>query len=342
MPLIFLAGAWVIGVFLGSRVGWPLAFLLIGLAPLPLLFFVTRRRYLIVWSSFCLLAFFGGAIYSAANLHSADWNSPQLYDGYGGTEIKGMVAGDPAVGDRATQIRLSTKEIKQAEGWRPHGGTVLLLVPRYPAYRYGDMLLVRGKLETPPQLGDFDYRGHLAQQGIHSVMYYPVIQVLERDRGFAPLGWIYSFRSRLSQIMAEVLPEPQASLAQGVILGIRGNIPSAVSEQFIHTGTAHLLAISGLHLSIVAGILLSLGIWLFGRRHYIYIWLALCAIWLYAILTGLQPPVVRAAIMVSVFLVADLLGRQRNSLAALALAGAIMVGITPQALWQASFQMSFM
>jgi competence protein ComEC len=104
---------------------------------------------------------------------------------------------------------------------------------------------------------------------------------------------------------------------------------------------AHLLAISGLHLSIVAGMLLSLGIWLFGRRRFIYVWLALGGIWIYALLTGMHPPVLRAAIMASLFLAAELLGRQRSAATALAFAAAVMVAFSPRILWDASFQMSF-
>ncbi len=173
-------------------------------------------------------------------------------------------------------------------------------------------------------------------------MLYPKIEILERGKGLKPLEWVYSLRNGLSQTMAEVLPEPQASLAQGIILGKRGTIPSSIRDDFTHTGTAHLLAISGLHLSIVAGILLSIGIWLFGRRRYIYIWLALSIIWIYALLTGLHPPVVRGAIMATMFLTAELLGRQRTAITALTFAAAIMVGISPQILWTASFQLSFL
>ena len=133
-----------------------------------------------------------------------------------------------------------------------------------------------------------------------------------------------------------------ASLAQGMLLGIRGNIPGELRGDFAITGTAHLLAISGLHLGIVAGILLSIGLWLFGRRRYLYIWLALGAIWLYALITGMQPPVVRGAIMASVFLTAELLGRQRSAITALTFAAAIMVGLEPQIIETASFQMSFL
>ena len=91
-----------------------------------------------------------------------------------------------------------------------------------------------------------------------------------------------------------------------------------------------------------AGIMLSLGTWLFGRRHYLYVWLALTIIWLYALLTGMHPPVVRGAIMASLFLTAELLGRQRSAIAALTLAAAVMVGISPYILGDAAFQLSFL
>ncbi|GAH19856.1 unnamed protein product, partial [marine sediment metagenome] len=220
-------------------------------------------------------------------------------------------------------------------------GTALLFVPRYPIYSYGDVLLVTGKLETPPQLNDFDYKGYLAHQEIYSTMLYPKIEIVETGKGFKPLEWVYSLRNRLSQTLTEVLPEPQASLAQGIILGIRGNIPSSIKADFSHTGAAHLLAISGLHLAIVAGMILSASIWLLGKKHYLYIWLALGTIWLYALLTGMHPPVIRGAIMASLFLTAELLGRQRTAITALAFAAAVMVGISPHILWAASFQMSF-
>ncbi len=343
MPLIYLSCAWVVGIFLGSKFNLPLALLLTGLIPLPLLFFLRQHRKLIILTSLCLVALFSGAFCFQSSQPPNDESSLQFYNNENETvEIKGMVNTDPEVRDKSTQLRLSATEIKVDKEWHEVSGTALLFVPRYPTYSYGDMLLITGKLETPPQLNDFDYKGYLAHQGIYSTMLYPKIEILETGKGFKPLEWVYSLRNRLSQTLAEVLPEPQASLAQGIILGNRGNIPSSLRADFSHTGTAHILAISGLHLSIVAGIMLSLGIWLLGRKHYIYIWLALGTIWLYALITGMHPPVVRGAIMASLFLTAELLGRQRSAITSLAFAAAIMVGISPQVLWTASFQMSFL
>jgi len=341
VSFIYLSCAWVVGIFLGSRFNLPLVLILTGLIPLPLLFLPGQHKKLIVLTSLCLITLFGGAFYYQSSLPPDDESSLQFYNDHPIAEIKGMVNKAPEVGDKTTRLYLSATEIKLDDGWQEVSGTALLFVPRYPGYDYGDVLLVTGKLETPPQLDGFDYEGYLAHQGIYSTMLYPELKILETGKGYKPLEWVYSLRNRLSQTLAEVLPEPQASLAQGIILGIRGNIPSSLRADFSDTGTAHLLAISGLHLAIVAGMILSIGMWLFGKRHYTYIWLALGIIWLYALLTGMHPPVIRGAIMASLFLTAELLGRQRSAFTALAFAAAIMVGISPQILWTASFQMSF-
>jgi competence protein ComEC len=94
--------------------------------------------------------------------------------------------------------------------------------------------------------------------------------------------------------------------------------------------------------SVMAGILLAAGVWLLGRKHYLYVWLALGAIWFYTIITGLNPPVVRGAVMASVFLIAEALGRQRSAATALVFAAAVMAGVQPYILGDASFQLSFM
>ena len=342
MTLIYLSCAWVVGVLLGSIFSPHYAFLLTGLIPLSLLFLGRRYRKLIIIVSLCLTIFFGGALSFQLNLPAADENHLPFYNDRGTVHIKGIVRDDPEVRDKTTHLRLSAIELKADKDWQPVSGTVLIFVPRYPEYEYGDLLSVTGELETPLAFDDFDYAGYLARQGIYATMRYPGIEILERGRGAKPLAWVYSVRNRLSLTMGTLLPEPQASLAQGIILGIRGNIPESVRNDFSRTGTAHILAISGLHLSIVAGIILSLGIWLFGRRYNLYVWLAMTAIWLYAILTGLHPPVIRGAIMASLFLTAILLGRQRSALPSLALAAVIMVGINPGILWSASFQLSFL
>jgi len=340
--LIYLSSAWVAGILLGLILDLPLVLISAGLIPLLLQFIIRRYRKTLIIVGLCFIVFFGGATCYQSSLPTENDSDLRFYNDQSTVEIKGLVERDPEHRDRITHLRLSARELKLGGEWRNAAGTALLFVPRYPDYSYGDFLLVTGKLETPPRFDTFDYRDYLSRQEIYSTMLYPKIELIDTSRGFPPLEWVYQLRKGLSKTIAEVLPEPQASLTQGVVLGIKGNIPESVRADFTRTGTAHLLAISGLHLSIVAGIILSLGIWLFGRRGYIYVWLALGIIWLYASLTGMNAPVVRAAIMASIFLTAELLGRQRSAITALTFAAAVMVGIDPQVLWTASFQMSFM
>ena len=208
MSLIYLSCAWVAGILLGSKFSLPLATLFAGLIPLPMLFLTRQHRRLIILTSLCLIIFVSGALRFQSSLPIVDENSLQSYNDRGTVEIKGVIARDPDVRDKTTHLHFSVTEIKVDEEWQEVSGTALLFVPKYPAYRYGDVLLVTGKPETPPQLDDFDYQGYLAHQGIYSTMLYPEIEVSDMGKGFKPLEWIYSVRNRLSETLAEVLPEP--------------------------------------------------------------------------------------------------------------------------------------
>ncbi|MBI4186572.1 MAG: ComEC/Rec2 family competence protein [Chloroflexi bacterium] len=340
MPLIYLSCAWVAGIFFGSKFSFPWFFALVGLAPLFALFFTAKYRKVAILTGLCLLAFFGGALRVQHSSPPGDNSWPSFYNGHE-VQLRGVVGAAPEVGDKVVRLRLEVEEVGVGGEWQEASGAALLFVPRYPTYSYGDVLLATGKLEAL-QLADSDYHAYLASQGVRFIMSYPRVEVVDRGKGLKPLEWVYSLRDGLSRSLASILPEPQAALAQGIILGIRGDIPPAVKDSFSRAGTAHLLAISGLHLGVVAGVLLGMGIWLFGRRHYLYVWLAMSGIWFYVLLSGMQPPVVRGAIMASLFLAAELLGRQRSALPALAFAAAAMVAVSPQVMWTASFQLSFL
>ena len=342
MLLIYLSCAWITGILLGMRLSLSPFWLAVAILPLPLIFVFRHRKKLIVTIALLIMVILGGTIRYQSSLPAEGANQIQFYNDRTSIELKGIISQAPDVRDKSTHLYLSHIELKTVDGWKKVNGQALLFVPRYPEYKYGDELQVKGKLETPQAIDDFDYRGYLANQGIYSTMFSPKIDVPSSGGGFRPLAWVYALRNRLSQAMAATLPEPQASLAQGMILGIRGNITPELQDNFIRSGTTHILVISGSQFNIVAGILIATGIWLFGKRRFLYIWLALVAIWIYALLTGMSPPVIRSAIMVSLFLFADLLGRQKSAIVVLAFAAAVMVAITPQILRDASFQLTFM
>jgi competence protein ComEC len=342
MWLLWASAAWVAGVFLGSKISLPWPTLFIGLIPFAFMPFLSNGRKILIVAGICLLALLGGGLRFPSSLPPVDEHSLCFYNDKGIVEIQGIVAEEPDVENRYCSLTFSAHEMTVNGETKQISGTALVRVPRYPAYHYGDVLEVNGQLETPYQSEDFDYKTYLAHQGVYSVIYYPSVELLDRGQGIPPLQWIYSLRERLAASLARALPEPQGSLAQAILLGLRGNIPYSLSEAFSRTGTAHLLAISGLHMSIIIAIFLSLGVLLFGRRRSTYIWLTLAFTWLYALLAGMHPPIIRAAIMGSLFVIAVHLGRQGSAIIALAFAAAVMVGIQPGLLWTVSFQLSFL
>jgi len=342
MWLLYVSCAWVAGIFLGSNLNLPLFALAFGLIPFALIPFLPRSKKTLIVVGLCLFTLLGGGLHFPSSLPPADEYSLRFYNDTGIVEIQGMVVEEPDIRDRYCLLTFSASETIVNGEKEEVSGTALIRMPRYPTYHYGDVLKVSGELETPPQFEDFDYKSYLARQGIYSVIYYPGVEVLDRGQGFKPLQLIYSLRERLSASLARALPEPQGSLAQAILLGLRGNIPDSLYAAFSRTGTAHLLAISGLHISIIIAMLLSFGILVFGRQHSIYIWLTLVLMWLYAMLAGMHPPIIRAAIMGSLFLMAEYLGKQRSAIIALAFAAAVMVGIQPYVLWSVSFQLSFL
>ncbi|HUW14907.1 MAG TPA: ComEC/Rec2 family competence protein, partial [Anaerolineae bacterium] len=127
--------------------------------------------------------------------------------------VEGIVDDYPNVRDRTTSytLRVHTLEL---DGMRQEvEGSLLLRTSRYPEYEYGDELRISGLLQTPLDYANFSYREYLARQGVHSLIDYPgQVELLARDQGSRFWSALYSLRSRLSDAINRILPEPQASL----------------------------------------------------------------------------------------------------------------------------------
>ncbi len=342
MPLLYISVAWLLGTWFGSFFSLPHWLLSLGLAGFIPAIFLPRYRKSIILISISFIALIGGALRYQSSIQPLDSSQLRYYNDKGIVEMVGMISDAPVIKGKAVSFRFASGTFIHNGMTADIQGDALVRLPFYKELKYGDMLRLTGKPETPQQIEDFDYKNYLSNQGIYTVMYYPHVEILARDKGFAPISWIYTLRGNLGDSLARSLPEPQASLSQAILLGLRTNIPTDIMQAFYASGTTHLLAISGLNLTIILGMTLAATIWLFGRRYKIYIWLSLALIWTYALLTGFPPTVARAAIMGSVFLLAELSGRQRSTLAALSLAAAIMVAIEPRVMWDVSFQLSFL
>lgn len=144
-------------------------------------------------------------------------------------------------------------------------------------------------------------------------------------------------RSALATPLARLLPEPEAGLALGIVLGERASVGAELKAAFNATGTTHLLAISGYNLTLVAAAVALLA----GRlRPTARAVLALTAVLAYSLIVGLEPSVVRAALMAAVAALAVATGRRGTAANALAAAVTLMLAIDPSAIGQAGFLLS--
>ncbi len=338
MALILVSLSWSAGIIAGDWLNPHPIWLAACLLPLPLVLKPAWRRPALM-ASLCLLLFSSGTLYLDHSRSSAREQPLSEFNG-SRSSLRGTVIRQPEERDLNTRIRLETEQIKLGGVWQEISGTVMLYVERYPQYSYGDRLELDGKLLAPAPFDDFDYAAYLARHDIYSVMYNPHTELISSGGGQVLPGLIFQARQKLADSLARWLSEPQASLAQGMLLGMRGHIPEDVSTRFNLSGISHLLAISGLHIGVITGMLMAFFQFIFGKRHYYYVWLALLALWLYAALAGASPSVIRAAIMASIFLMAELTGRQKNAAPALFLAGALMLTANPGVIAEVSFQLS--
>src|SRR4029453_5355032 len=150
---------------------------------------------------------------------------------------------------------------------------------------------------------------------------------------------LMDIRTSLTEALSDVLPDPEATLATGILFGARSSIPRDLNDDMQATGTSHLVAVSGQNIVFVAAFVIAALAWIVGRKS--TAWMALAAVILYALLVGGQPSVVRAAIMGGLYVLAIALGRQNSAAIAIALAAGVMTALDPQVVHDVSFQLSF-
>jgi competence protein ComEC len=136
------------------------------------------------------------------------------------------------------------------------------------------------------------------------------------------------------------LPAPHGALLKAMVLGMRGGLFANIKDPFVKTGTVHILAISGLHVGLIAFILYVCFNALRINRQAATL-LTLGALVIYMLVTGSRIPVVRATTMVSVVLIGSLFRRDAVSFNSLGLAAIILLLLNPRCLFSPSFQLSF-
>ncbi|MCL5961685.1 MAG: DNA internalization-related competence protein ComEC/Rec2 [Chloroflexi bacterium] len=337
MNAIVACSAWLIGIYVGSLFQAPFEVVALGALLFGGLAIIWWTLPGVRWSGLFALVILLGITRSDTSFQPAA-NPLSPPSGTSNVRITGTVVSEPERRDRSTLLVVEANHILLDE-WEPASGKLLVRVARFPEHKYGDVLDLSGVLKQPRVFEDFDYRGYLARRGIGWVMDFPTVKKVGSDEGIPILRWVYDLRATLTATLNRSLPEPQASLAAGVLLGIRTTIPDDLLEAFSRTATYHILAVSGMNISLLCGLLGIIGRRLLSRRFNLAFLLA--GILGYAALVGPQPSVVRASIMGGLLVVAAYLGRPADAVVWLLLSAAAMAAYDPGVLGDVGFQLSF-
>ena len=336
-PLLPPALAIMVGILLAHSAGflstafwlWALAvcsllvgILLITSCPPPLNKLIIKALYTTVIILCCLL---GGLLGSLNDPHrdSSNWayHCPEK-------ALLEVRLGEPP-SPRAKSYK-AMADVLSVDGTPCRGDIRLYLRPDSTAatLRYGDHLLLHGYPDTS--------RTMLYATSDHYI-------ILSRD-STSLRTHSERLRMRLLHRMQQgPLDRRQAGVAEALTLGWRADLDPGTQATYRDAGIAHLLAVSGLHVGLVAGIV-GAALFVLGRERRGRIMrgsIQLVAVWLFAFVTGLAPSTVRAALMFSLFIVSDMMARRTPRLNLLAATAIVMLVAKPMLLFDTGWQLSF-
>lgn len=376
-PLVAITVAFIGGLALGELFSYFPLTVALGL----FLFLVLERRFkqgALLPVSLFLLGAAGLVVYQvAATPHSAEDlrryvdqgefrliaqvdGPPQHAPQQVAFRMKAVALVDPPASDRP-RAEGSDRVPSPAEG-RPLQGAFRLIVylPDAP-FAYGDRLEMEIRLRRPQQFGTpgafpyADYREREGWSGIASLSRLDRVRKIGEE-GNRFLRWLYGCREEIRQkILASMEGEP-AALLLALIIGETGYLTDPIREAFSASGTTHLLSISGSHLALVSLLIFGLTRWLLIRlpeplllrlslRKIPSQWAALITagpVFFYAFLAGAEVATLRSLVMISVYLFSIWIGRSGDLKVSLALAALLILIVNPQAIFDLSFQLSFL
>jgi len=247
-----------------------------------------------------------------------------------------------------TMLDVEAVAIRDGQTWRPAAGRATLMVDGHLlAVHAGDRLRVAAQLAAPtPAMnpGEFDFAEYARGQRERAILrasFPDCVRVQSVGSGWSPARWIADLRQGSYNVLEQSLSPGRVGLASAILLGERAHVDDQLQDAFLETGTIHLMAISGLHVGILAAtlfFLLRLG--LLPRDWAL---LSVCAATvLYALLVGGRPPVVRATILVVVLCLGMSLGRRGLGFNSLAAAALVVLALNPADLFRVGSQLSFL
>ena len=340
MKLIYIALAWLVGIWLAAhldfaeaRAFWALlALVLFALCWFSSLRRLRRARLLCL----ALLALpLGGLRYGAWPQSDA----VAALAGRSGITLLGVVASEPSTRGVTTQFQLSVDAYLRDGERVPIRGRVWVRARREATFGYGDYVRAGGALTLPPEIDAFSYADYLARQGVFSVLTSAHVQRLAGGYGNRLRAGLVELRRDAAARVGNYLPEPEAGLLVGILLGDESGISDEVYDDFSRVGAAHIIAISGFNMTLLAA-LLSVILERMGVGRWRLLWVLLLWMALYTMLVGASPAILRAALMSALLVLGYALERRVLVLSSLAACALVLTLENPTLLWDIGFQLS--
>jgi len=262
------------------------------------------------------------------------------YNNSGGVTITGVVIAEPDVRDDRIQLQVAAEQILTISGEFNTSGNVLVQARRTADVAYGDRIRATGQLIAPQEFDTFSYADFLARRAVFSIMRNASVDVTDSGFGSPLVALLLEIKARAQTSINQALPEPQAALLSGILLGNENGIDPALEADFAAVGASHIIAISGFNMVIISGVVMGL----LGRvtdRRILSTSAGILIIIAYTVFVGANAAVVRAAAMSILLAIAPLFKRKTYVPASL---GAVLIVMTlhnPTVLWDISFQLSF-
>ncbi len=270
--------------------------------------------------------------------------------------LRGMVSSSPEV--TATDLvpwssglwsrfRFDVDSIRKDEVWVGASGKCQVSLPgQLLQLKYGDRVEIVGRLSLPRRSrnpGEFDYRKSLSQRGIR-VLLRPGreenVAIIEDGPRPCLLAFMHTQRQHMKRLINLHFGPAASRMLRCIILGERYALTHEEQGHFLKTGTVHFLAISGLHVGIIAAF-----VWLCARVMRVRRSLSACLVMVvvvgYAFIVGPRPSVLRATLMTVLACMGIVIKRRVDFANTLALAALIILLVAPPELFRAGFQLSF-
>jgi len=256
------------------------------------------------------------------------------------TELTGKVITEPIQKNDKQQFVL---EVFDVDGQKIKKEKTLVYASTVYNIEYGDIVFVSGKLNIPekpvfPYI--FDYNLYLQRENIYTIFYQQNFELIEKQPNKIKQISL-KVKNNIENKIDNFFNSSVSSVLKSMITGNKSSLDKDIKEDFINTGLIHILVISGLHIGFCAAIFMFCFKLLGLKLNYVYL-LTIHALFFYVLLTGANPPAIRAAIMFSCLLIALMLNREPLIYNALALSALIILIFNPQSMFTASFQLSFL